>query len=85
MAADTLIMGYRQCTALWVPMMQDQKLLMQRWLGFLGGGSDSVAAIFGDKGGQHFDHGLISSHRCLIIHDTGTKIVDTALTLILRR
>jgi len=42
----------------------------------LGGGSDIVIAILSHKGSQNFDYSLLSSHRCLIMHDAKTKIVD---------
>ena len=66
-------------------MMQNQKLLTLHWLSFLGRGSSIIGAICSHKGGQNFDYSLILSHSCLIIQDGSTKIVDTPLTLIVKR
>jgi len=46
------------CEAYWAP----QKLLPLRWRSVLGGSSGIVISIFAHKGGQYFEHGLMSMH-----------------------
>jgi len=80
-AADNMIMGVCTCTARKLSQMHDQKLLMLRWLTFLGGSSDIVTSIFADNGGQYYDYGSMPLHSAWIIQDTWPKIVDAPLTL----
>ena len=63
-------------------MMPDQKSFTLRTLSFLGGGCDIVNTTFAHEGGQLVDYSLISTHRCLLMQDATTKIVDPPLKLI---
>jgi len=72
-ATAALIMGQRRCTALWVSMMQDQKLLTRCWRSFLGGGSDMVTSIFAHADSRWVHYGLTLFHSPQIVQNARPK------------
>jgi len=81
-AANTLIMGQSQCTALAVSTMPDQELLPSCWHPLSGDGSNIVCSIFAHKGCWHYDYWLKPFHSCWIIRDATQNIVDPPLKCI---
>jgi len=62
--------------------MQDQKLLMLRWLSFSRWGREGIAISIANKGGQYFIYGCVQPIACQITQDVRWKFDDTLLTLI---
>jgi len=83
-AADTMIIGWWDCIALWLSKMEDQKLFMLFGYSFLGDSSNVVATMFGLEGGQYFDYVSQQPSLFLIIRLTRPRIVDASMTLVSR-
>jgi len=64
--------------------MLDQKSFTIRWHSFLEGGSEIVAGLSAQNGGQDCDYGLKLSHSAVIIHNARPEIGYAPLTLISR-
>jgi len=83
-AANIMIMGVCQFTALELSKMQDKKSLTLHWRSFLGGGSDIIAGLYALKGGQYCDYGWILSCSPVIVQDARPEIGETPVTVISR-
>ena len=78
-------MGQRRCIAVWLSMMEAQKLLMLRWRAYLRGSSDIVTSIFAYKGSQYDDYGSMMVHSPWFIQNAWPKIVAALFPLIVGR
>ena len=67
---------------LWLPKMQNQKLLTLRWRSFSSWGREHVAFSLSYKGGQYSIYDGLQPFTTLITNDAKPKIIDTLLMLI---
>jgi len=84
-AANTMMIGWCGCIALWLSKMQNQKLLMLHWRWFFGDGSDKVGSILAHIGGRYYHYGLTRLYCPVIIQNAKPKIFDAPLMFIFRR
>jgi len=82
-AADSLIMDWHSYIGIWLPKIQDQKLLMLDWHSFPGWGNKHIALLFTYKDGKYFLFGKMWLCTTLIADRVRIKIIDTPLTLTL--
>jgi len=80
-AANTFIMEWHRCIAIWLSRMEDPKTLMLCWRNSSAGSSGTRTSILAHTGGQCWDSVWLPVHSPVSIQDARSKIVDFPLTL----